>query len=145
MSQRLLLDIGSLSDVGLVREINEDALGVFDEYKETLDLSHDVVDRRGRLYAVADGMGGHAAGEVASHKAMGVLFKHYYEDMDIDLGRGLEQAFWAANAEIYAQAAANSRPRGVPSTSWQIFLRYGFSFSEMVNEMSAFRALSIKS
>ena len=116
MRQRFLLDIGSLSDVGLVREINEDELGVFDEYRETLDLSNDVVDRKGRLYAVADGMGGHAAGEVASHKAMDVLFKHYYEDMDIDLGRGLEQAFWAANAEIYAQAAANSEHSGMGTT-----------------------------
>lgn len=116
MSQRYLLDIGSLSDVGLVREINEDALGIFDEYKEILDLSQDVVDRKGRLYAVADGMGGHVAGEVASQKAMDVLFKHYYEDMDIDLGRSLEQAFWAANAEIYAQAAANYDHSGMGTT-----------------------------
>lgn len=116
MSQRYLLDIGSLSDVGLVREINEDSLGIFDEYKEILNLSQEVVDRKGRLYAVADGMGGHVAGEIASRQAMDVLFKHYYEDMDIDLGRSLEQAFRAANAEIYAQAAMNSDHSGMGTT-----------------------------
>ena len=116
MSQLYVLDVGSLSDVGLVREINEDSYGVFEDYKTILSLSQDVVNRKGRLYALADGMGGHAAGEVASRKAIEVLFRQYYEDMDVDLVRSLEHAFWAANAEIYAHAAVNSAQSGMGTT-----------------------------
>ena len=116
MGQRLRLDIGPQTDVGMVRDHNEDSLGVFEDYQESFQLSQDMVNRKGRLYAVADGMGGHAAGEVASRKAINVLFRHYYEDMDIDLRRSLEQAFWAANAEIYAHAASNAAHSGMGTT-----------------------------
>lgn len=56
---------GSLSDVGLVREINEDSLIVLE-----IELACDAANVSLGLYAVADGMGGHAAGEVASRLAL---------------------------------------------------------------------------
>lgn len=61
----LALAVGRLSDVGLVREINEDSL-------TTLELVqvYNSVPSTLHLYAVADGMGGHAAGEVASQLAL---------------------------------------------------------------------------
>ncbi len=42
MSQLFLLDVGFLSDVGQVREINEDSFGVFEDYKTILNLSQEV-------------------------------------------------------------------------------------------------------
>ena len=56
----LRADIGTLSDVGCVREVNEDNLRVL-RPSEPNELA-----RRGILVVVADGMGGHNAGEVAS-------------------------------------------------------------------------------
>lgn len=44
----------AISGVGLVREINEDRVGVFES------------PSRGRWFVIADGMGGHSAGEVAA-------------------------------------------------------------------------------
>ncbi len=116
MSQRFQLDVGFLSDVGQVRELNEDCWGLFETLSRSLELSPETIERKGRLYAVADGMGGHAAGEVASKRAISVLFQQYYEDPDVDLVRSLERSFWAANAEIYAQAATHPEQSGMGTT-----------------------------
>lgn len=63
--QGLRTRIGAQSHVGMVRELNEDAL-------LTMDWKMDVAGRpiNAGLYVVADGMGGHAAGEVASTLAV---------------------------------------------------------------------------
>jgi len=65
VTRPLPLAVGRLSDVGLVREINEDSL-------TTLELVqvYNSIPASLHLYAVADGMGGHAAGEVASRLAL---------------------------------------------------------------------------
>jgi protein phosphatase len=54
--------VGGLTDVGRVREFNED------------NLHWEDIDRHTALYAVADGMGGHDRGEVASQVAVDSLF-----------------------------------------------------------------------
>ena len=53
-----------LSDVGRVRQGNEDYLG------HVIPLATDDVRARGWLFALADGVGGHDLGEVASHAAV---------------------------------------------------------------------------
>jgi PPM family protein phosphatase len=58
------LDVGQATDVGRVREANEDAL---------LTLARPAGSVRQLLAAVADGMGGHKAGEVASALAIQTL------------------------------------------------------------------------
>jgi protein phosphatase len=61
------LTVGSRTDVGCVREHNEDSLLV-----------------KAPLYVVADGMGGHAAGEVASELAVRTLEEAIVPGMDIE-------------------------------------------------------------
>ncbi len=61
-----------LSDVGLRRSNNQDSLGT------VISSSEDTWRRRGHLFIVADGMGAHAAGELASKMAVDtVLLAHY--------------------------------------------------------------------
>ncbi|MDY7039315.1 MAG: Stp1/IreP family PP2C-type Ser/Thr phosphatase [Chloroflexota bacterium] len=104
--------IGALSDPGQKRELNEDSWGIVREE----DHHPEVIARKGRLYAVADGMGGHAAGEVASQLAIAVLFETYYNDPIPDLQESLRRAVVAANDAVYAQAAADEARSGMGTT-----------------------------
>ncbi len=63
--QALRQRYGALSNTGIVRDHNEDSLLVLD-----LSLNNKSLPHTCGLYIVADGMGGHAAGEVASGLAV---------------------------------------------------------------------------
>ena len=60
-----------LTDTGRVRQRNEDSLGAFEPDDPAL------LESRGRLFVVADGMGGHARGDVASRIAVEALRDTY--------------------------------------------------------------------
>ncbi len=94
----------ALSDRGRVRRNDEDA------YLADEDLG---------LFAVADGMGGHLAGEVASRIAVEVLSASVRRVTDaggaVDAKRALEEAFRSANEETRRQARSADR-RGMGST-----------------------------
>jgi protein phosphatase len=92
---------GDRTDVGRGRPENED--------------SHLVAPDDG-LYAVADGMGGHRAGEVASATAIDAL-KAAYQG-----GQRIDQAVGAANAAVFARAAEDASLRGMGTTLTAIAL-----------------------
>ena len=112
MSKRLLVEAGSLSDPGQVRELNEDYFGT----PETMETSLDLVEQRGRLYTVADGMGGHAAGEVASRQAVSTLFREYYTSPSAEIIERMKEAIETANAEVHAQASLDRAKAGMGTT-----------------------------
>ncbi len=86
---------GLSTDVGMVRQVNQDA-----------------VMANGNLFAVADGMGGHRGGEVASEIAAG----HFRVVEQIASIAELEEAVVAANEMIRAQAAADPDLTGMGTT-----------------------------
>jgi protein phosphatase len=96
------MDIGSFTDVGRVREGNEDAL---------LVVASDGPRQGQVVVAVADGMGGHNAGEVASALAVDALRRVVEEaepalesDALLTLGVSMgNQAIWNAAAEDIAK------------------------------------------
>lgn len=76
--------IGSLTDTGIVRDHNEDSLLALD-----LTMENSSNRRSWGLYVVADGMGGHAAGEVASGLAIrgaaeAVISEYLALTLDVD-------------------------------------------------------------
>jgi protein phosphatase len=89
------------TDTGLVRDHNEDA------YKLPL-TDPDTLAKKGYLYVLADGMGGHQKGEVASAITIEIVHAEYYAaPMEIDPARpedalikALSQAIERANLEV---------------------------------------------
>lgn len=82
----LVTDSHGATDVGRVRDANEDQFLIADLTKSMLiqqtSLSHDDGHRlyggsQGHLYVVADGMGGHRAGDVASGVAVDTLASYF--------------------------------------------------------------------
>jgi len=92
------LTFASLTDVGKARSNNEDFVG-----DPTLMAAfvgdRGRMSRLGWLFTVADGMGGHAGGEVASRVAVEALFSSYYAS-DESPRHALERAVTAANAAV---------------------------------------------
>jgi serine/threonine protein phosphatase PrpC len=93
----LRVRFGAVTDTGRVRSINQDAFLVLD------DLG---------LYAVADGMGGHQGGEVASQLAVEALRAAYVEPA-ADL---LADAIAEANERIYSAGVADPNLHGMGTT-----------------------------
>jgi serine/threonine protein phosphatase PrpC len=91
----LRLRSGAATDVGRVRQVNQDAF---------------LVEADRGLYAVADGMGGHRGGEVASQLAIEALRGAY------DAGDDLAGAIAAANVRIFDQGAADPNLQGMGTT-----------------------------
>ena len=99
-----------VSDVGAVRENNEDSLAVFAP----------------EIYAVGDGMGGHAGGEVASRLAVQTLKRQLGA---IPLGEAeLRRAILAANGEIFAMARSHREYEGMGTTLTLVHLEAGMAY-----------------
>lgn len=109
-SKPLTVRAAIVSDVGRAREHQEDTAAVFTPPDAT------VLAQRGYLLVVADGMGGHNAGEIASQTAVAELERMYYRGSGDDLASGLNQAVHAANQAVYKLAQADARHQGMGTT-----------------------------
>lgn len=102
-------EIGYLTNTGQKRDHNEDNLYVFSP--------HTNFDKKGMLFAVADGMGGHAGGEFASRIAVDTLGKYYTNSAgDKSPLVELENCITEANSLIYSQAQSSPVLKGMGTT-----------------------------
>jgi PPM family protein phosphatase len=106
----LELEIGYRTDVGRRRDHNEDCLGIYEP--DDVDLA----SRRGTLLVVADGMGGYAAGEVASRTAVEAVLNSYYEDLEAAIETSLTHALIEANRAVIEKANAEAANQGMGTT-----------------------------
>lgn len=125
------------TDVGRVRDHNEDNF---------------LVDRKIGLFVVADGMGGHASGEVASALAVHALRDALRKDLDFiedfldgdpsvrpeDIRNLLEAAAHAANRAVYEQALQDATKRGMGTTLTAMMILDGHGFIAHVGDSRAY-------
>ncbi len=99
------------TDLGNVRSNNEDYASSFRIAEENPSLE------KGYLLIIADGMGGHLAGEVASKMAVGTISEEYLKQAsERNKEKILTLAFNSANKKILDLATANEQYRGMGTT-----------------------------
>ncbi len=104
-----------VSDLGNVRQNNEDT-GLF------VRLADEGIRRlKGYLLLVADGMGGHLAGEVASQMAADIISREYFQHPE-SIEKSLLRAFRLANRQIFDESRQHDRFRGMGTTCTAIVI-----------------------
>ncbi|HUG17963.1 MAG TPA: PP2C family serine/threonine-protein phosphatase [Planctomycetaceae bacterium] len=109
------IDYASLSDIGVRRTNNQDNFTV------VIETDRNAWEAYGHLFVVADGMGGHAVGELASKIAVDTLPLSYKKSRDATISEALRKAMQATNLAIHERGTLN-----------QEFLRMGTTCSSLV-------------
>ncbi|ERI92859.1 putative serine/threonine phosphatase stp [Clostridiales bacterium oral taxon 876 str. F0540] len=96
--------VGLMSDIGNIRKLNEDSMG----YHE---------DSIKKVYIVADGMGGHNAGEIASKIAVEKVIEYLNSLQSIeDAQEAIKSAIEFSNKQIYEFSQSNAVLNGMGTT-----------------------------
>lgn len=101
---------GQLSHRGQRRRHNEDFVGYFEPDQP------DELATNGRLYLIADGVGGAASGELASQYAVRKILYDFYISQEPDLETRLIDAIESANADIFERNNRHAEDREMATT-----------------------------
>jgi len=121
MAQQIFLNVAQCTDVGRKRQVNEDSM------ISIVPKDPQVMAKKGALFVVADGLGGHASGDVASEMAVSAMSNTYYRNEDEDVAAALLQAVKRANALIYQRAIENDVWYGMGTTCVAAVLQGGMA------------------
>ena len=124
------MQYGAVTDVGKVRKINEDNYYVCDDAPFPYAI-------------VADGMGGHEAGEVASMMVVDIirdyLKKNLSRELDyVEAGEVVRQAFISANSIIFEYAKNHYKVMGMGTTTTLVMICHGKTVTAHVGDSRAY-------
>ncbi len=130
---RHCLDVAVLSDIGLRRANNQDSYAVA--------MAGDQADfqQRGHLFLVADGMGAHAAGELASKLAADIVSLTYRKLLDQSPAEAVVSALLEANRQIHTRGEAGPEFRGMGTTACTLLLLPTGAMVAHVGDSRAYR------
>ena len=123
---------GALTDPGLVRQENQDAFG----YRQPEDAA--LLEQKGVLFVVADGMGGHRGGATASRLAVQVILREYYASRARQPGEGIRAAVEAAHRAVREKSLASRELQGMGTTVVILALQDGHAHVGHVGDSRAY-------
>ena len=124
------MQFGAVTDIGMRRKINED--------------NYYVNDNEVFPYAmVADGMGGHQAGEIASMMVVDIVENHLKKNLDesldyVEAGEAVRQAFISANSIIFNYAKNHYKIMGMGTTATLAMIYRGKIIAAHVGDSRAY-------
>ena len=104
--------IASATDVGIARQVNEDSMTVFDS-------------PNGQVMAVCDGMGGQAAGDVASKLAVNIIKDILTDNTFASPEEAIIRSIMAANQGVLNRTAQSPDLEGMGATCVMLIIKNG--------------------
>src|SRR5207248_1993248 len=143
------VEVFAKTDLGRTRDHNEDRFLVADLSRREASLlpavrTHEIGER-GSLFVVADGMGGAAAGELASQMATDTIYQQLVRgwgtEREVTAQRfayRLKEAVEVANEQIHAYAATHPEVRGMGTTTTAVGVLADHFFLTQVGDSRAY-------
>jgi len=126
------LEFASLTHIGQIRQKNEDALGRFEPADERER------EEKGQLFVVADGMGGHRGGDIASRLAVETIIQSYFSSGAGEPTDALSVAFDRANQAILEKSMADVDLFGMGTTCTAMLVKRDTAFFAHVGDSRAY-------
>lgn len=123
----------SHSDVGFRRRNNQDSYAVM------LSPDAEMFQMRGHLFIVADGMGGHAVGEMASRIAVETIPHVYFKNRTDDMPTALNAAILDANTAVHEKGSQNLDFHRMGTTAVVLALGPAGAFAGHVGDSRLYR------
>lgn len=128
------IEHASLTDVGFRRSHNQDNHAIL------LASEEEQWRAQGHLFLVADGMGAHAVGEMASELAAGIIPHAYHKRIrQTTPAAALRKAFIEANTSIHGRGQKNREFEGMGTTTTALLLRPEGVWLAHVGDSRAYR------
>lgn len=132
MTKQLRLAFDAQTDIGRKRERNQDNVTTL------VPSEKDTLAEKGALFVVCDGMGGHAAGEVASDLGVRTIRDVYYSTTGQDIISSIAQAVKSANDAIYTAARATVEYGGMGTTCVALVIAGGRGYIVNIGDSRAY-------
>lgn len=130
---RTRVTVACKTDLGRVRDNNED------KFEYYLPDDEAKLAQRGQVFLVCDGMGGHAAGQIASELTAKTFIDVYLNHPSSDPRVAMESAVKAANRFVLDVARAVPSRRGMGTTLSALIFLQGAAFAVQVGDSRVYR------
>ena len=137
------ISVSGFTDIGMKRKMNEDALLLADLANFNFSLGSRIntghLSERGALLVVADGMGGAAAGEVASELAVMTLLDELTQGANVKaISLRLKEAVENTNRRIWEYAQQHPELKGMGTTLTAAVISNGLVYIAQVGDSRAY-------
>jgi protein phosphatase len=127
------IEHASSTDVGIRRSHNQDSHAVL------LAVDPEQWHKQGHIFLVADGMGAHAVGELASELAASIIPHTYHKYSGEGPSAALRKAFLEANTSIHSRGQQNRDFQGMGTTATVLLLQSDFAWIGHVGDSRTYR------